>query len=174
LVGFQSALTPLLYLHYKEKETPEKIAYLFHLYLLISLFSLIVLSISGDGLVKLVAGVQYVEAANYVVPLVCAALFSSMYIFFPGLSIAKKTSTIATVNIIAGILNVILNYVFIPKFGALGASFSTLLSISIALFCNALFSQNLYKIPLNYIFIFSILCVFLFLFSLSLYNSLFI
>ncbi|UUO23050.1 flippase [Colwellia sp. M166] len=150
LIGFQSALTPLLYSHYKEKDTPEKVAKLFHLYLIISLFSVIILSILGSWLVKIVAGEQYVEAVNYVVPLVCAALFSSMYIFFPGLSIAKKTSIIAIVNVLVGLLNVILNYVFIPKFGALGASFSTLLSISIALLCNALLAQRFYKIPINY------------------------
>jgi len=159
MVGFQSALTPLIYANYQKAETPHKIAKLFHFYLSASLLSLILLGGSAHWLVTLVAGAQYVEAVSYVAPLVCSALFSSMYLFFPGLSIAKKTSVIAFVNVLVGLLNVVLNYVFIPKFGALGAAFSTLFSVFIALICNAVLAQRFYKIPINNVFTFLMFCM---------------
>lgn len=149
MVGFQSALTPLIYSNYEKTETPRKIAQLFHFYLLAALFSLFVLGFSAQWLVVIVAGTQYTDAVSYVAPLVCSALISSMYLFFPGLSIAKKTYLIAAVNIFVGVLNVILNYVFIPKYGALGAAFSTLFSVFFALMLNAAYSQKIYKIPVN-------------------------
>lgn len=159
MVGFQSALTPLIYANYQKEETPQKIAKLFHFYLSASVLSLLLLGGAAHWLVTIVAGAQYAEAASYVAPLVCAALFSSIYLFFPGLSIAKKTSVIAFVNVFVGLLNVVLNYVFIPKFGALGAAFSTLFSVSVALIFNAVLAQRFYKIPINNVFTFLIVCM---------------
>lgn len=158
MVGFQSALTPLIYANYQKDETPHKISKLFHFYLSASLVSVLLLGAAAHWLVTIIAGVQYTEAANYVAPLVCAALFSSMYLFFPGLSIAKKTTIIALVNICVGVLNVILNYLFIPKFGALGAAFSTLFSVFLAFIVNATIAQRFYIIPINKVFTFFIFC----------------
>tara|TARA_R110000851_G_scaffold303218_1_gene460752 strand:+ start:12604 stop:13902 length:1299 start_codon:yes stop_codon:yes gene_type:complete len=159
MVGFQSALTPLIYANYQKEETPQKIAKLFHFYLSASALSLLLLGGAADSLITIVAGAQYEEAASYVAPLVCGALLSSMYLFFPGLSIAKKTSIIAIVNVFAGLFNVVLNYVFIPKFGALGAAFSTFFSAFIALILNAMFAQRFYRIPINNVFTFLIVCM---------------
>ncbi|MGI2143094.1 oligosaccharide flippase family protein [Shewanella frigidimarina] len=160
MVGFQSALTPLIYSNYEKAETPRKIAQLFHFYLLAALFSLLVLGFSAQWLVVIVAGAQYTDAVSYVAPLVCSALVSSMYLFFPGLSLAKKTYIIAAVNIFVGMLNVVLNYVFIPKFGALGAAFSTLFSVFFALILNAVYSQRFYKVPVNKALAFFVSCGF--------------
>lgn len=170
MVGFQSALTPLIYANYEKEETPKKIAQLFHFYLLASFFSLLTLGLSAHWFVEVVAGVQYVDAANYVAPLVCSALLSSMYLFFPGLSIAKKTSMIAAINVFVGILNVALNYVFIPKYGALGAAYSTLFSVFIAFTLNTVVAQRFYNIPINSVFTFltfSLIGIILFIFRLS-------
>lgn len=156
MVGFQSALTPLIYANYKKSETPKKIAKLFHMYLVAAFVSLLILGSLSTWLVTIVAGEQYAEGANYVPPLICSALVSSMYLFFPGLSIAKKTSLIAGVNITVGVLNVGLNYIFIPLYGALGAAFSTLFSVLLSFILNALFAQKFYKVPVNKVIIFLI------------------
>lgn len=156
MVGFQSALTPLIYANYKKSETPKKIAKLFHMYLIAAFISLLILGSLSTWLVTIVAGEQYAEGAIYVPPLICSALVSSMYLFFPGLSIAKKTSLIAGVNIVVGILNVGLNYIFIPLYGALGAAFSTLFSVLLSFILNALFAQKLYKVPVNKVLTFLI------------------
>tara|TARA_R110002094_G_scaffold2675_5_gene10497 strand:- start:1080 stop:2378 length:1299 start_codon:yes stop_codon:yes gene_type:complete len=159
VIGFQSALTPLIYANYEKKDTPKEVAKLFHIYLFCSLICLIVLTLLSNQLVSFVAGAQYIEAANYVAPLVCSALFSSMYLFFPGLSIAKKTTIIASIYIFIGGLNVLLNFIFIPEFGAIGAAFSTLFSVSLAFILNATIAQRFYKIPINNVFTFLIVCM---------------
>lgn len=154
MVGFQSALTPLIYANYQKEETPHKIATLFHLYISFSFCALVFLGLSAPWIISVVAGPQYLDASNYVAPLVCAALFSSIYLFFPGLNIAKKTFIISLINISAGLVNVVLNYIFIPEFGALGAALCTLFSVFIASLFNAFIAQFFYKIPVNLFFIF--------------------
>lgn len=149
MVGFQSALTPLIYSNYKKTETPKEIAKLFHFYLVAAFLSLLFLGVVSPWLINSVAGEHYSEAAVYVPPLICSALISSMYLFFPGLILAKKTSVIAVINIFVGGLNVMLNYIFIPLYGALGAAFSTLFSVSLSFVLNALLAQKYYKIPVN-------------------------
>ena len=61
----------------------------------------------------------------YLVP---AILLGNMYIFAPGISIAKKTKFIAYINVTGAALNIILNYFLIPKFGIVGAGTATLLT----------------------------------------------
>jgi O-antigen/teichoic acid export membrane protein len=160
MVGVQSALTPLVYANYKKVKTPQKIADLFHLYLMASLFSVLILTVMSNWLVLLVAGENYTEASSYVSILVCSALFSSFYLFFPGLSLAKKTFVIASINVFSGLLNVMLNYVLIPKFGAVGAAYSTLFSVFIAASLSIIVAQKHYKIPFHKRYV---LCVFVFI-----------
>jgi O-antigen/teichoic acid export membrane protein len=70
-----------------------------------------------------------------------------MYIFAPGLGIAKRTGWIAAINIGGAAGNVILNYVLVPHLGIRGAALSTLLG-NIAIFgANMIASQRLYPVP---------------------------
>lgn len=149
MVGFQSALTPLIYANYKNKDTPPKIAKLYHFYLLMACIALVLLSTLSEWLVRFIAGLRYADASGYIPVLVLSALFSSMYLFFPGLSIAKKTVKVSGINIAAGLLNVVLNYIFIPKYGPIGAAFSTLSSVFIAFVANLYCSQNFYYVPIK-------------------------
>ncbi|HFG1781780.1 TPA: oligosaccharide flippase family protein [Vibrio cholerae] len=164
MVGFQSALTPLIYANYRNVETPQKIARLFHIYLVASLVSVLLLGYSSSWLITVVAGKQYYEGALYIAPLVCSALISNMYLFFPGLSLEKKTTMIAIINIVVGGMNVALNYIFIHLFGALGASFATLLSTFFSFSLTVYFSQLYYRVPFDkYLaqMVFVICCVWL-------------
>ncbi|EKO3697823.1 oligosaccharide flippase family protein [Vibrio metschnikovii] len=162
MVGFQSALTPLIYTNYKNLETAGKIAKLFHLYLVAALFSFIVLGYSSSWLITIVAGQQYYEGAMYVPILVCSALISSMYLFFPGLSIEKKTTFIAGINVFVGALNVSLNYIFIPIYGVRGAALSTLFSVLLSFLLNLFYSQKYYKISFSLSLIISVFFITIF------------
>ncbi|EKO3781217.1 oligosaccharide flippase family protein [Vibrio metschnikovii] len=171
MIGFQSALTPLIYANYKNVETPGKIAKLFHIYLVAALFTFLLLGYSSSWLITIVVGKQYYESAMYTPILVCSALISSMYIFFPGLSIEKKTTFIAGVNVFVGILNVVLNYIFIPIYGVQGAALSTLFSVLLSFILNSFFSQRYYKIPFSLSLVLSVSFVSIFfLFHLLVHN----
>lgn len=153
MIGFQYALTPLIYSKHKEVATPAALAKLFHYYLLMSTMLVVILSFSSQLVVTVIVGEDYSEAAYYIPFLVASALMSSMYLFFPGLSINKKTVFIAAINLIAGGVNFILNDIMIPIYGAIGAAYSTLFVSLMAFILNVSFSQFYYKIPINYFYV---------------------
>jgi O-antigen/teichoic acid export membrane protein len=63
------------------------------------------------------------------------------------LYIAKKTGFIALINIFSGIINVFLNYFFIPIFGVAGAAWATCISIFLNTFVSLWLGQRYYPIP---------------------------
>ena len=147
MAGFQMALTPLIYQHYRKEETPQEIERIFRwflslvfpLVLLVGMFSVEVISIFGTE--------QYTQAHRVVFVLAMAFLFSNMYMFGPGLWIAKKTRVIAAINLVAAGLNLLLNFAFIPYLGILGAALATCVSALVALVGYIVLGQNLYRIP---------------------------
>ena len=129
LIGFQSALTPLIYRNYKRKNTPLEILKLLYIYLALTVCSILFLSLFSEPIINLVAGEEYMLATTVIPTLALAAFISSMYLFFPGLSLYKKTAIIAKISIISALLNLPLNYIFIQIFGIVGAAMSTLISV---------------------------------------------
>jgi O-antigen/teichoic acid export membrane protein len=90
---------------------------------------------------------DYYPAAAIIIFLTPAILLSNMYIFAPGIGIAKKTHLILYVNIVGATLNIILNWMLIPKFGISGAAIATLLSYASIFFVYMRLSQKLYFVP---------------------------
>ena len=78
-----------------------------------------------------------------------AVFFSNMYIFAPGISIAKKTKLISLISVIAAIINTILNYTLIPLLGLSGAAYATLISAIITFSLYIFFSRKYYPISYN-------------------------
>jgi peptidoglycan biosynthesis protein MviN/MurJ (putative lipid II flippase) len=86
--------------------------------------------------------------ASQVIPFLALAIaLSSMYIFAPGLGIAKKTKHIAVISIITALVNTALNFTFIPFLGNRGAAFATLISSLLAFSAYMIMSQKLYYVP---------------------------
>jgi O-antigen/teichoic acid export membrane protein len=87
-------------------------------------------------------------SAWIVIPVIAGAiLFSNMYIFMPGMDIAKKTKYITLINVTAGIMNITLNFLLVPFMGIMGAAVATLCSSVIMFILYAYFSQKFYYVP---------------------------
>jgi O-antigen/teichoic acid export membrane protein len=84
-VGFQMALTPLVYKHYQEPETPHQLATIFRTFLSIAIVVFLILSLFADVSLWILTTPAYYAAAQVVVFLVPAILLSQMYIFAPGI-----------------------------------------------------------------------------------------
>ena len=147
MIGFQGALTPLIYKHYKEEETPRKLALLFRYFIVLSILIFSVLILFSSELINLMANKEYIGAIQVIPFLVLSVLFNKMYIFFPGLGIRKKTIIIAIINIGSAALNLILNFVLIPFWGISGAAIATCISAFSYLVVYVIFSQKYYSIP---------------------------
>lgn len=72
---------------------------------------------------------SYNEAYKYIPILVISIYYTNMSNFYGGIFTAyKNTKIMGTTTFVAAILNVVINLIFIPKFGIYAAAFSTLIS----------------------------------------------
>ena len=128
MVGIQSALTPLVYKEYANPQTPDKLASIFikfsGLVCIVTLF----FYLFAEDILKLLTTSDYLAASNILWIFCLTFVVKDLYIFFPGLFIAKKTMIIAGINLLVIVLNLIFNYLSIPIFGIEGAAYSTLAS----------------------------------------------
>ncbi len=82
---------------------------------------------------KLMTPPEYWDGMGMIPLLVMASYFIYMYSFFVNLELyEKKTKTIALITMIAAVSNIILNYIFIPQYGAMAAAGTTLFSYILA------------------------------------------
>lgn len=150
LIGFQMALTPLVYKHYKDLETPHQLATIFRTFLAIAIVIFLILALFADVALWILTTPAYYAASQVVVFLVPAILLSQMYIFAPGIGIAKKTHLFIWINVGGAILNTFFNWILIPQFGYVGAGIATLLGyvcvFGVYMYC----SQKLYYVPHNW------------------------
>jgi len=86
--------------------------------------------------------------AYTVIPIISLAfVFKGMqYVFSLAFHFTKKTSYNAYIVITISLLNVLLNFLFIPLFGYLGAAYSMLLSMFIMMMLSYYYANKLYKI----------------------------
>lgn len=145
-IGFQSALAPLIYSQLDNPDTPRNLNKLLRYYVVIGVGFVLVVFLISELLIGLLVGEGYSKAPDILVILSCSVLLSSAYLFFPGLSIAKKTHILAAVNIFAGVINLLLNFIMIPKFGIYGAGIATLIGSFFTLFLNCYFSEKYFSI----------------------------
>ncbi|MEL6821183.1 MAG: polysaccharide biosynthesis C-terminal domain-containing protein, partial [Calditrichota bacterium] len=145
--GMTTALTPMIYSALKDKNTPIELARIFRLFLFVAIAITAMLSIFGRELLILLTTPAYYNAVTVIPPLVIATFLSKMYIFTPGLGIAKKTGHLATINVMGGIVNVGLNWLLLQWFGILGAALATLISYAIIFSVNMYFSQKNFHVP---------------------------
>lgn len=101
-------------------------------------------------LLKLLGSKDFWDAKLVVMPLAIGSLFQYVYNTYSSLELYhKKTIIIAIGTVLAGVLNYILNLLFIPKFGYVAAGYTTLVSyLALALFhmyaCNKICNKRVY------------------------------
>lgn len=107
-------------------------------------------SLFSNELLQLITPKEYWPAAS-VLPFVVAGvvLFGTTQISVIGISIEKKTKYLTYGAWVAAIANLILNWIFIPQYGALGAAISTLLSYLLLTLYFLYWTQRLHPIVLE-------------------------
>lgn len=154
MVGFQGALTPLIYAHYQNSNTPNQLEKIFRIFLIFALLMFLFLTLFASDILVIMTTQGFYDASVIVVFLVPAILLGNMYIFSPGIGIANKTHFIIWINVIGGLANVGLNYWLIPIFGIKGAGMATMLSYSGIFAAYTLIGHRFYPIPHNWLRIF--------------------
>ncbi len=129
MVGsLQQALMPLIYAHHAHPETPGQLARTLRLF--VGGFSVlaVTLTVAAPSLLAVLTTEAYSGAAAPMGPLIGATILGQMYVFGPGLLLAKRTKTVFAIKVVGAILNLGLNFLFIPWWGLVGAATATLAS----------------------------------------------
>ncbi len=83
-------------------------------------------------LISFLAPDTYAESVYVVPPVVCGVFASALYYIYANvIYYHKKTKYVMVASITAALLNVVLNYIFIPKVGYIAAAYTTLISYSV-------------------------------------------
>lgn len=145
--GVQLAVTPLIYQHLNDPETPQQLARLFRWFAAAALSLVAALTLLGPELLS-IAGAAYAAARPLVVLLSVALLLASLNLFAPGLWIAKRTGMVALINLAAAGAAMALNIVLIPVWGLRGAAVAGIAASSAALVAYVGLGRRYYPVPL--------------------------
>ena len=108
MYGFQMAITPLIYKHYNDPETPDNLSVIFKYFVVFSMLFFVVYSLSTRELLILFATPEFLIVSKIIPVLFVSFLLSNMYIFMPGIAIRKKTYLFFFVNLVAALINFII------------------------------------------------------------------
>jgi O-antigen/teichoic acid export membrane protein len=147
LSGFQAAATPLILSRAKEESTPRDVARIFRIFTAATLSMFVALSLLATPLLRILAAPEYQRAASVVPFLVISTAFANMYMFAPGLVIAKKTTIVAALTVVAGVANLVLALALVGPLGIDGAGIATAVT-SLGWFVAIMAaSQRYYPVP---------------------------
>lgn len=147
LIGFQMALMPIVYQRYRDPSTPPELARVFRTFLAFAMVIGLALAAFAPEILRIITAPAYYPAGELVPLLVPAILLANMYVFMPGLAIAKQTRTIATITIGGAGLNTVLNLLLIPILDVRGAALATLVSALLVFAAYVRTSQRTYPVP---------------------------
>lgn len=102
------------------------------------------LIIVSPELLKLLADKAYWEGIKLIPIIIVANFLFFAYNIYSNLEhYYKKSNQITALTILAAVLNLILNYIFIPKFGYVAAAFTTAISYFVIFILHSIYSKKL-------------------------------
>lgn len=125
--AINSSFVPYLFKNIEKKENNIKD----YSYFLLSIYAClaIVLTFLAPEIVRIIATNDYYEAIYIMPPIAAGVFFTSLAQTYSNVVVYyKKTKYVMYPAVIAAILNVFLNYIFIKKYGYMAAAYTTLVS----------------------------------------------
>lgn len=171
-LGFSSALTPLVYNSPFAKETKSTIVKLFFYFLLGSFIFLLFISLFSLDILLFFTTKNYLAAKNIMPIITASVIFSSFYIFFPGLSIEGKTKKLALINSISACMNLVLCLVLVERYGVFGVALATLTSSIFSFLINSIMSGMYYNLSIDWWLLGKIIITFILFFGLTIFINL--
>ncbi|MFK7993639.1 MAG: lipopolysaccharide biosynthesis protein [Granulosicoccus sp.] len=133
-------------------KTAEFLSRGFHLYVVIGLPFIAMFSITSPYLLSFLAGPKY-AIGTVIIPYVAVSFWleGALYFLAAGLYIFKNTKVLMFCSLVATIINLGLNLVFIPRFGITGAAAVTVFSYGVFMVSVALLSFRHVKFRVEWV-----------------------
>ncbi|AVQ47314.1 oligosaccharide flippase family protein [Clostridium botulinum] len=142
--AFYTFWTPTAFRWYEEKVEGEKFIKVSNMLMCFMNFMFVGIVLFKDLIIKLLA-TSYASSA-IIVPflLLLPIMYTVSESTCLGISFSRKTSYNIIVSLIAAVVNYVLNYLLVPKYGALGASIATGISYTVFFWSRTLISRKLW------------------------------
>ena len=145
IAGFSTALGPIVFESHDKKSTKIELSEMFKLFIALSVGGALILSVFSAELIQNFTNEAYFGAAKVLPIMFFTAIFTGFIMFSPGLQILKKTKFITLLTVIFAVLNFVLNYYTVSRYGILGAATSTLIATMLYSLIYFFVSNHYYK-----------------------------
>ena len=99
-------------------------------------FSILLMLMAPEG-VYIIGGEEYMSCLEIIPVLVLGIFFSSFYFIFSNIEfVYERTKLVFPITLLGAGLNIVLNYIFIPKVGYRAAAYTTLVSYIVVALCH--------------------------------------
>lgn len=149
IAGVQGTLSPHFISTWNSEFGLNSLVKIFFIYLTISVFLLIFLSIFGEYILVFLGTSAAIGGGKVLILLASSSIVNGLNIFLFGLIKALKTSVLGMIYFLTAALNVYLNFFLIQSFGIEGAAFATLISASFGFLVHYYFSSKYLKMPFS-------------------------
>lgn len=141
--GFNGIWDPWLLKNMKE-EKYQSINQLAEKYIKLVSWAMVAIIIVAPEIVKMLAPEPYWDGIQMIPAIVLANYIIYMYTFYVSIEhYYKKTQRIALNTIFAALLNLVLNYIFIPKYGYIAAAYTTVASYVFCLLLHIVYAKKM-------------------------------
>lgn len=149
ILPFNLSLMPIAYKYYNQKDDKRFFSKLMTYSAFFFIWGFVFLSLFSKEIITIFAGKPEFYGAFAVVPVILLSyVFSGMRLTASlGMMLTKNTKHLAWITLGSAILNIILNFIFIPLFGIIAAAVDTLVAFVIFYFVTNSLSNKYYKIP---------------------------
>lgn len=161
IMPFTLTLMPTAYKMYGQPGDKRYYSKLLTYFTFALIWAGLALSLFGKELLMIFALNKDFWPAYQVVPLVILGyVFSGMRIFAVlGQFLTRNLKEVASTSIGAAVLNVILNFIFIPQYGMMAAAYTTLASFLVLYIVSLLISRKYYPIPFEHLKVFLLIAL---------------
>ena len=148
VTAFQLSWPQFLFSHRKEPDAPQLYAHMTNYYLAVLLLLWLGLAVFASELITIMAPASY-AAASAVVPVVAAAMCLDGVTFMVNIGppFFKRTILRTYTLCTAALVNLCLNFLLIPKYGAIGAAWATFGGFLTQAIITFIVSLRLYWVP---------------------------
>jgi O-antigen/teichoic acid export membrane protein len=147
IIPFSQALLPSTYKEFKRPGDKRYYSKLMTYMCFVIVWGGLVLAIFGTLLVKLLGNNNFNGAEVFVPIIILAYIFSSMRnVASTGMLLSGKTYYIGIITVGAGLLNIGLNIILLPRFGVIAAAYTTLIAFIIFYAVTKKISDRFYHI----------------------------
>lgn len=151
LNGFQMAIGPFVYSHYKDENAPATFAKTFDYVSVATTLCVTGVALFSADIITIFATSTYLPAHSIVPVLAVGTAVYGLGTYFSfGIGIAKKTAHRAWTGAVGAGLNVLLNFTLVPRMGMMGAALATAISFLVLAGLQMIISQRLYRVPYRF------------------------